>query len=519
MPPHSITGVEQFLSKVDEVDGLASDWPHADPPRDTVFYVCTYTNNDILAHIPKGDRGEGIYAWRLEAATGTLRQLAASRVEPNPAFVVHDAARNLLYASTECIHKKGCGEVITLAADESGEPGALREAGRVSAGGRSTCYLNLLRGGRMAVVNYWDAIVSLHPVCPTNGIVGPACDQHMQPGADYVFETNPDRVEHWTHRQRWPHTHCFVTEPYHGVLHFVPDLGVDKIWVYKVDGGCHKEQDAAKLVLCGGVQLEHGQGPRHIVFHPRVRTAYVVNELLSTVSVLKVQPECLAGFPGDLLSEPIDMDGFSEESVLFEVQKIRTLPEHFESLDHHKSHASEIRIHPSGRFVLVANRGHDSIAVFAVDEANSGRLSLTSITPSGGVFPRNFNFDATGHYVLVGNQNSNNLTLFAFDVDTGLMKNSLQTVYQPSPNFILGVAAGDADALTRNKTSQEHTNQDDQGVALSKGAKGELRSTNDCKSEPKVRLNKWLLLATPEQVALGCVLVFWIYSILHRTGA
>jgi len=71
--------------------------------------------------------------------------------------------------------------------------------------------------------------VTLLPVNKSDGVVKPVCNSHMQPGAQYVFDKNPDRVEHWTHRQRWPHTHCFVTEPYNKRFHFVPDLGVDKV--------------------------------------------------------------------------------------------------------------------------------------------------------------------------------------------------------------------------------------------------------------------------------------------------
>jgi 6-phosphogluconolactonase (cycloisomerase 2 family) len=151
--------------------------------------------------------------------------------------------------------------------------GSLATKGRVSAGGRSTCYLTMLASGKfLAAVNYWDSIVALLPIGASDGLVAPVVDAHMQPAAEYVFRTNPDRVEHWAHRQRWPHTHCFVTEPYDGgAFHLVPDLGRDIIWAYQVDAA------RGKLVLCGGTQLEVLQGPRHLIFHPTQRTAYVIN--------------------------------------------------------------------------------------------------------------------------------------------------------------------------------------------------------------------------------------------------
>lgn len=185
-------------------------------------------------------------------------------------------------------------------------------------------------------------------------------------------------------------------------------------------------------MLHGGVQLKKEQGPRHAVFHPRVRSMYIVNELKSTVSVLKYQEKV----PG---TEVLEEDSMDPSATLAHFQTLRTLPDDFESNDHHKSHASEIRLHPSGKYLFIANRGHDSIAIYSIDEANHGELSLVSITPSGGVFPRNFNF--AGKHVVVGNQNSNNLTVFDFDVDQGTLK-VVDTVAQPSPNFVFALPAG-----------------------------------------------------------------------------
>ncbi len=391
----------------------------------------------MLQHIPKGEHGEGIYAWKLDGSTGKLssKPTAVSPVQPNPAFILKHPSKDIVYASTECINE--CGEVITL---QVSNDGSLKELSRESAGGRSTCYLTLCSEQQadgnneeitaMGCVNYWDAIVSLLPVDPATGIVsGPAIDRHMQPGANYVFRNNPDRVEHWTHRQRWPHTHCFVTEPYERRYHFVPDLGQDIIWCYKIE--------ASKLVLVGGVQLEKGQGPRHIVFHPTVKTLYVINELKSTVSVLHYHPEKLHGSGTGVSVRDSQDKNPGTGAFLQHAETLRTLPEDFQCSDHHKSHASEIRLHPSQRFLLIANRGHDSIAVYAIDGSPAGRgsLRLANITPSGGSFPRNFNFDRSGRFVVIGNQNSNNLTVMSFCLETGNM-DIVDQKHQPSPNFI-----------------------------------------------------------------------------------
>ena len=423
---------------------------------------------------------QGIYAWRLNGTTGKLsaEPTAVSDITPNPAFLLKHPTQNVVYASTECIHEEGCGSVVTLALDPS--TGRLTEVSRTSAGGRSTCYLTLHSplgseeankaaslstdgieskvdsssrpeddGNEslvLAVVNYWDAIVSVLPIAAGTGEAQEVSHTHMQPGAQYVFDAQPDRVEHWTHRQRWPHTHCFVSEPYPtsvdagrggpSQVHLVPDLGADVVWAYRLAG-----PQGLTLQQCGGVQLEKAQGPRHLVFHPVYKVVYVINELKSTVSCLEYHADRvpLARESDDNAEKHdatlYDASADPAKAFLVHAQTLRTLPEGFDSSDHHKSHASEIRLHPSGRWLLIANRGHDSLACYAID-VDTGKLTTQHITPSGGAFPRNFNFDATGRWVVVGNQNSNCLTVFAFDVDGDGSLLEVDSKPQPSPNYV-----------------------------------------------------------------------------------
>jgi 6-phosphogluconolactonase (cycloisomerase 2 family) len=295
----------------------------------------------------------------------------------------------------------------------------------------------------------------------------------MQRGAEYVFEKSPDRVEHWAHRQRWPHSHCFVTAPSYpevggernsedmgDEVHLVPDLGQDTIWAYQIktsnapsveaEGGGGAHSRCCRLELLAGAKLEPQQGPRHLVFHPRCRTAYVINELKSTVSVLHFYPERLGAHKCDddcaeekekevpvhnasststTTTDATTIDAAAvttspaakSKSFLEHSETLRTLPDDFESDDHHKSHASEIRLHPTGKWLLIANRGHDSIAVYSVDEENRGALSLSHITSSGGAFPRNFNFSSCGHWVIVGNQVGENTKTLRLDLSCSLV--------------------------------------------------------------------------------------------------
>lgn len=100
--------------------------------------------------------------------------------------------------------------------------------------GKSTCYANLLPGmDWMVLVSYWDAKLALVPVDARGGL-GATSQVLMQPAAEYVQRAQPSREEHWTFRQRWPHSHCCVTEPYQHKTLFVTDLGLDTVFAYQV---------------------------------------------------------------------------------------------------------------------------------------------------------------------------------------------------------------------------------------------------------------------------------------------
>lgn len=393
-----------------------------------MMLVSTYTDNAILAHIPKGDKGEGIYAYHLDATSGHLLKLNTSAVGPNIAFLLKHPELNIVYATTECINKNG--EILTLSISANG---GLTILDRTDAGGRSTCYLTLDRTLRfLTVINYWDAKVCTFSVAMDGSISGP-CDKDMLPGAEYVEAHNPDRVEHWQYRQRWPHAHCAKLEPYCMEHYFVCDLGRDKVLQYVVDS-------EGKLKLTGDIQLEKGIGPRHIEFHPSLKVAYITCELNSTVLVCTLRDDATG--PPNTETPVVSKLASDPEAILFQVQSLSTLPGDFENkyaTNEHgiwkaSSHSSEIRLHPNGRFLYIGNRGHDSIACFTIDQA-TGLLTFASACPSGGKTPRNFNVDHSGQWMLVGNQDSNNLTVHAIDHDKGTLK-QVHQVHCPSVNYV-----------------------------------------------------------------------------------
>jgi len=336
----------------------------------TLLAVTSYTHPDILAHTPKGTPNtEGLTAYWLDHATGTLTKAGSTELGPNPAFVLqHPHQPDVVYCSTERIDEDG--SVLALRLGRDGDAVSLELADEAPAGGKSTCYLAADATGRwLRVANYWDARLAVlavdgpklgeapaaHALPPQSVLRDKAFARRCEKPAEYCA-TRPTREEHWRYRQRWPHAHCVVTEP-SGAWHFVVDLGEDAVYHYAFDAA------VGRLACKGATRLARGGGPRHVVFHPTKPAAFLVNELASTVSCFALDLDRVHGVRGE----------DDADAALRVVQKLSTLPADFAN-DHRsvdgiwkaESHAAEIRLDAAGDWLFVANRGHDSLAVFAV---------------------------------------------------------------------------------------------------------------------------------------------------------
>ncbi len=155
------------------------------------------------------------------------------------------------------------------------------------------------------------------------------------------------------------------------------------------------------------VETVRGAGPRHLAFHPNGRFVYVINELNCTISVFRYD---------------------STRGSLESVQNISTLPGDFSG----ENTTAEVQVHPSGRFLYGSNRGHDSIAIFAVD-AETGRLRSLGHQSTLGKTPRHFALDPSGRYLLAANQDSGNVVVFRVDPKTGLLQPTGASVAIPMP--------------------------------------------------------------------------------------
>jgi 6-phosphogluconolactonase len=212
-------------------------------------------------------------------------------------------------------------------------------------------------------------------------------------------------------RQKGPHAHCATFDP-DGHVVFVCDLGLDKVFAYRVDStkGSLSPNDPPSTPVAPG------SGPRHIAFLPNGKSSYVINEMGATITV----------FSRD-----------AKRSALKEIQTLPTLPPDFSG----RKSCAEIAVHPSGKFVYGSNRGHDTIAVYSVDDS-SGKLTSGAFVPCGGKEPRNFAIDPTGAFLFVANQNSENIATFRIDNKTGNLTRIEGDIEVGKPVCIVFVPAG-----------------------------------------------------------------------------
>jgi len=284
--------------------------------------------------------------------------------------------------------------------------------------GRSSCHISWdYDESHLIVVSYWDSKLTTFTV-DEEGMLGEAVEVYSQAGAEYVDSHSPDRWEHLQHRQRWPHLHQVNREPARRMF-LVPDLGQDQIQCFNIHHG--------QISHLGSQQLRRGAGPRHLEFNKHHHILYVCGELDNTVTVLKYNTDLVGkvldgNYLGDVNSED------QSSSLMTVMQTVRTVPDSLTV----KSTIAEMRLHPSGRFLYVGNRGHNSIAVFRVDQS-TGSLSLLDIQDSHGAFPRHFNFDRTSQFLVVGNHASDNIVAFKI-LETGRLE--MVSVLENVPSIV-----------------------------------------------------------------------------------
>jgi 6-phosphogluconolactonase len=323
-----------------------------------------------------GERSKGIYVSKFDSATGTLGSPELAAEVKSPSFLaLHPGGKFLASVNESGTNENPGGAITSFAID--GATGRLTLVNQQPSRGAGPCHVSFDPTGKVVMAaNYGGGSVVSAPVGP-DGKLGEPVSFFQHEGKS----TNP-------RRQEGPHAHSITVAP-DGKHAVVCDLGLDRIFSYRVLpnlGGLEAAEPPS-------VKVRNGAGPRHFAFHPGGKFAYAINELDSTITSL---------------------DYNAETGALNPTHTAGTLPAGFSG----SNTTAHVEAHPNGKWVYGSNRGHDSIAHFAVDPT-TGWLRLVGHAPSGGKTPRNFGIDPSGSWLLAANQNSDNVAVLKIDRETG----------------------------------------------------------------------------------------------------
>jgi 6-phosphogluconolactonase len=325
------------------------------------------------------DKGtsRGIYGFRWDGDAGTMTPLGLAAATVNPSFLALSPDRRHLYTVNEVddYHGEKSGSITSFVVDGP----KLQPVNVVASMGGGPCNIAVdFTGKAVFVANYGGGSAASFRVLPSGGLTKAVSSfQYTGHGAD-------------PKRQAAPHTHCTtVSRDNRYVL--VNDLGLDHVSVY------HLDPLTARLTPNTPPSYEAlpGSGPRSFTFHPTGQWAYSLNEIASTLDVLA-------------------WDG--EGGTLSRIQNISTLPEGFTG----SNTAATVAVDSAGRFVYASNRGDNSVAVFSIHD-RQGTLKAIQRVDCGGKSPRHFALDPGNQWLLVANQDSSNIVVFARSPRSGLL--------------------------------------------------------------------------------------------------
>ncbi|MEU6597661.1 lactonase family protein [Streptomyces flaveolus] len=338
------------------------DKPEAAPPPrkpsgPRPLYVGTYTSVE--------GGGTGIRLASYDPESGRITGSGTLTGVPDPSYLaVHPDGRTL-YAVDE---REDGGVTAVRLADR-------RVLGTRSTGGAGPCHLSVHPSGRWLLsANYGSGSVAVHPI-DASGALGER--------TDLVTHSSPPPGP----GQRGPHAHQFLTSPDGGHVLAV-DLGTDTVYTYRLD------RAKGTLTEVARARTRPGAGPRHLTFHPGGRYAYLANEVDDTVAVCAYEP----GSGRLTVGEPQSTGSGGGTN-----------------------YPAQVLVTANGRYAFLANRGHNSLARYAVEDGGA-RLRLLGTVPVGGDFPRQIAFSPDGRLLFAANQRSGTVTVFRVDADRGELR-------------------------------------------------------------------------------------------------
>jgi len=311
----------------------------------------------------------------MNPSNGGLTLLQVAEI-PNPSYLALDPTLTHLYSVNEMTD----GAVSAFAINQSN--GMLTFINMMPTNGQDTTHLSVQPSGQyLFAASYTSGNFQVFPI-NSDGSIGNMTDNFQSVGNG----TGPNPA-----RQEGPHAHQ-ILEDLDGNHVFGVDLGADKLNVWNLDPGTGTLNP--NTVPFAGIAS--GSGPRHMAFHPDRQHAYVLSELVSAVTVFNYDPV---------------------RAAFIWHQTISALPPDFTGTNT----AAEIRVHPSGRFLYTTNRGHNSVAIFEVEQ-ETGELEVIGWESTRGEWPRGMNIDPSGTFLYAANQNTDNIAVFRIHPSNGRLR-------------------------------------------------------------------------------------------------
>lgn len=372
----------RWLGSLALLFGIGASIPgNAADAAGTRVYIGTYT----------GKGSKGVYMATLDPATGKLSDPVLAAEAVSPSFLAIHPNKKYLYSVSEIddFQGKKTGGVAAFAIQPDGK---LTLLNKQESKGKGPCHVVVDKAGKNVVVsNYGGGSCACLPI-EADGKLKEAISAHQHAGKVHLEK-----------RQGSPHAHSANITP-DGKHVFVVDLGLDQVKVFALDEATGKmtEKEPGKA--------DPGAGPRHSAWHPDGKRLFVNGEIDMTLSVF-------------------DYDAATGK--LTKKQTVSTLPAGEKQTPEYKYSTAEVVVHPSGKFVYVSNRTHDTIAVFHLKD--DGKLELVQNQGDKVKVPRNFNVDPSGKWMLVGNQAGGSITVYEIDPATGKLSNAKQEVKVDSP--------------------------------------------------------------------------------------
>lgn len=366
---------EKNKTEASDQSGMKNSEKLSDNTNDLNFFVGTYT---------KGE-SKGIYTYSL-SPDGELKKIKLSAQSDNPSYLAFSKDRKYLLAANEIKNDQGVGNISSFKVQGD----SLVFVNKRSSGGAHPCFVAINDQGYVVTANYSGGNTGLLQL-DQNGVLSELLDTHQHTGKGV------------SDRQDGPHAHSVWFFPSQDKV-VAADLGTNQLWFTAIDARSNTLQPLSPKTL----DLNPGDGPRHLAFHSNGKWIYVLNELSNTVTLVRYN----------------EQQGYTKDA------SFSMLPDDFQK----ENTGADIHISDDGKFLYASNRGHNSIVIYKVED--DGALQVVGHESVRGEGPRNFSLSPDGNYILVANQYTNSIISFKRDASTGLLS-FVDKIEAPSPVCIL----------------------------------------------------------------------------------